>query len=77
MVTAGLIRAMSELRNNIAGGQENADGDDRILGVQEEGYNPDETTKFAVIPTPITTPIPEKNLCVNTEQYSCAVELNE
>ena len=68
---------MSEQRNDIAGGQENADIDNGILGVQEEGHNPDETPKFAVIPNLITTPIPEKNLCVNTEQYSYAVELNE
>ena len=69
MVTAGLIRAMSEHRNNIAGGQENADSDTRILGVQEEGYNPDETPKFAVTPNLITTPIPEKNCKSNNYTY--------
>ena len=68
---------MSEHRSNMAGNQENTDSDTGIFGVQEEGYNLNETPKFAVIPNPITTRIPEKNLCINTGQYPGATELNE
>ena len=77
MVTARLIRAMSEHRKNITGSQENPDSDTGIFGLQEEGYNPDETPKFSVIPNPVTIPIQEKILCVNTGQYFSIAELNE